>query len=88
MTATRVALIACSRIILNRQYVPCSLYQMCLVRDSNAEALSINGEYSLLCCARDGAFHVFFDERDGFLIVEEGALDKIRHNYISLSCGR
>ena len=28
-----VALIACSRIILNRQYIPCSLYQTCLVRD-------------------------------------------------------
>ena len=34
MTATWVALIARSRIILNRQYIPCSLYQTCLVRDS------------------------------------------------------
>ena len=34
MTATWVALITHSRIILNRQYVPCSLYQTCLVRDS------------------------------------------------------
>ena len=34
MTATWVALIARSRIILNQQYIPCSLYQMCLVRDS------------------------------------------------------
>ena len=34
MTATWVALIARSRIISNQQYVPCSLYQTCLVRDS------------------------------------------------------
>ena len=34
MTATWVALIARSRIISNRQYIPCSLYQTCLVRDS------------------------------------------------------
>ena len=34
MTATWVALIAHSRIILNQQYVPCSLYQMCLVHDT------------------------------------------------------
>ena len=31
MTATWVALITRSRIILNRQYIPCSLYQTCLV---------------------------------------------------------
>ena len=34
MTATWVALITCSRIISNQQYIPCSLYQMCLVRDN------------------------------------------------------
>ena len=34
MTATWVALIACSRIISNQQYIPCSLYQTCLVRDT------------------------------------------------------
>ena len=34
MTATWVALIARSRIISNRQYIPCSLYQTCLVRDN------------------------------------------------------
>ena len=34
MTATWVALIARSRIISNRQYIPCSLYQTCLVHDS------------------------------------------------------
>ena len=34
MTATWVALIARSRIISNQQYIPCSLYQTCLVRDS------------------------------------------------------
>ena len=50
MTATWVALIACSRIISNRQYIPCSLYQTCLVRDtaycpqSNGEAERVNQE--------------------------------------------
>ena len=34
MTATWVALITRSRIISNRQYIPCSLYQTCLVRDT------------------------------------------------------
>ena len=34
MTAMWVALIACSRIISNWQYIPCSLYQTCLVCDS------------------------------------------------------
>ena len=34
MTATWVTLIACSRIISNQQYIPCSLYQTCLVRDT------------------------------------------------------
>ena len=34
MTATWVALIAHSRIISNQQYIPCSLYQTCLVRDN------------------------------------------------------
>ena len=34
MTATWVALIAHSRIILNQQYIPCSLYQTCFVHDS------------------------------------------------------
>ena len=34
MTATWVALIARSRIISNRQYIPCSLYQTCLVHDT------------------------------------------------------
>ena len=34
MTATWVALIACSRIISNQQYIPCSLYQTCLVHDT------------------------------------------------------
>ena len=34
MTATWVALIACSRINSNQQYIPCSLYQTCLVRDN------------------------------------------------------
>ena len=29
-----VALITRSRIISNRQYIPCSLYQTCLVRDT------------------------------------------------------
>ena len=37
MTATWVTLIACSRIISNRQYIPCSLYQTCLVRDNSAD---------------------------------------------------
>ena len=32
-----VALIACSRIISNRQYIPCSLYQTCLVHDTDAQ---------------------------------------------------
>ena len=36
MTATWVALIARSRIISNQQYVPCSLYQMCLVHDTTS----------------------------------------------------
>ena len=34
MTATCVTLIAHSRIISNRQYIPCSLYQTCLVHDT------------------------------------------------------
>ena len=38
MTATWVALITRSRIISNQQYIPCSLYQMCLVRDSALHA--------------------------------------------------
>ena len=44
MTATWVALIARSRIISNRQYIPCSLYQTCLVHDSathGIDALSV-----------------------------------------------
>ena len=32
-----VALITRSRIISNQQYVPCSLYQTCLVHDSGQE---------------------------------------------------
>ena len=71
MTATWVALIAHSRIISNQQYIPCSLYQTCLVCDigqapkSKIEAPASQqcwlGMYSTCCmpgninCA--GAYH-------------------------------
>ena len=50
MTATWVALIARSRIILNQQYVPCSLYQTCLVCDSTANSLTASKNARLDHC--------------------------------------
>ena len=43
MTAKWVALITRSRIISNQRYVPCSLYQMCLVHDTTTTCLHSHG---------------------------------------------
>ena len=48
MTATWVALIACSRIISNQQYIPCSLYQTCLVCDTASSTVLIGALESIL----------------------------------------
>ena len=47
MTATWVVLITCSRIISNRQYIPCSLYQTCLVRDNGLLKLCMHTDETL-----------------------------------------